>query len=121
MRFSLLGPLVVTGSSGGEVGVGGPRLRVLLAVLLLRANVPVAADELAEMVWDGSPPSGAVSTLRSYVRRLRQALGDDATRIVALDPGYLIRAERTELDVLEFEALCLDTRAALRAGEWADA
>jgi DNA-binding SARP family transcriptional activator/tetratricopeptide (TPR) repeat protein len=121
MRFALLGSLVVADSSGQRVPLGGPRLRVLLAALLLRANVPVAAGELAEMVWDGSPPSGAISTLRSYVRRLRRALGDDATRIVAVDPGYLIRAERPELDVLDFEALCRDTRAALRAGEWADA
>jgi hypothetical protein len=66
MRFSLLGPLAVTGSSGGQVGIGGPRLRVLLAVLLLRANVPVSADELAEIVWDGCPPPGAVSTLRTW-------------------------------------------------------
>ncbi|MGF7239194.1 MAG: BTAD domain-containing putative transcriptional regulator [Frankia sp.] len=121
MRFSLLGPLVVTGSSGSPVPLGGPRLRVLLAALLLRANVPVPAGELAEMVWDGSPPSGAVSTLRSYVRRLRRALGDDAARVAACGPGYLIRVEGRELDILEFEAFCQDTRVAVRAGEWADA
>ncbi len=121
MRFALLGSLVVADNSGQPVALGGPRLRVLLAALLLRAGTPVPVGELAEMVWDGSPPSGAVPTLRSYVRRLRRALGDDATRIVALGPGYLIRAERPELDVLEFEALCRDARAALRAGEWADA
>ena len=115
MRFSLLGPLKVTGSSGGQAEVGGPRLRVLLAALLLHANVPVPADELAEVVWDGAPPPGAVPTLRSYVRRLRSALGDDATRIVARGPGYLIQLDRAELDVLEFEALCQDARAALGA------
>src|SRR5215469_3276530 len=121
MRFALLGPLLVADGSGQPVAVGGPRLRVLLAALLLRAGNPVPVGELAEMVWDGSPPPRAVTTLRSYIRRLRRALGDDAARIVAAGPGYLIRAERPELDVLEFEALCLDTRAALRAGEWADA
>jgi DNA-binding SARP family transcriptional activator/tetratricopeptide (TPR) repeat protein len=121
MRFSLLGPLEVTDSAGSGVTIAGPRLRVLLAALLLRAGIPVPAGELAEGVWDGSPPSGAASTLRTYVRRLRQALGDDATRIVAYGPGYLIQAERPELDILEFEALCRDARAALRAGGWADA
>jgi DNA-binding SARP family transcriptional activator len=50
MRFSLLGPLVVTDGSGGEVVVRGPRVRVLLAALLLHANVPVPAGELAEAV-----------------------------------------------------------------------
>jgi DNA-binding SARP family transcriptional activator/tetratricopeptide (TPR) repeat protein len=121
MRFLLLGPLVVIGSSGVQVGIGGPRLRVLLAVLLLRANVPVSADELAEIVWDDCPPPGAVSTLRSYVRRLRGALGEDATRVVARGPGFLIEVGEPELDVLEFEGLCREARAALRAGEWAGA
>jgi DNA-binding SARP family transcriptional activator/tetratricopeptide (TPR) repeat protein len=92
---------------------------VLLAVLLLRANVPVPADELAEMVWDGCPPPGAVSTLRSYVRRLRSVLGVDATRVVARGPGFLIEVGQSELDVLEFEGLCREARAALRVGEWA--
>jgi DNA-binding SARP family transcriptional activator/Tfp pilus assembly protein PilF len=121
MRFSLLGPLVVVDSAGGRVAIAGPRLRVLLAVLLLHANVPVPTDELAEMVWDGSPPSAAISTLRSYVGRLRSAVDPVAARIAASDPGYLIRVEQAELDTLEFEALCRDTRVGLRAGEWADA
>jgi DNA-binding SARP family transcriptional activator/tetratricopeptide (TPR) repeat protein len=121
MRFALLGSLVVADNSGRQVEFGGPRLRTLLASLLLRADTPVPAGELAEMVWDGSPPPGAVSTLRSYVRRLRRALGEDASRIVAHGPGYLFRTEWPELDILEFEALCREARAALRAGRWADA
>jgi DNA-binding SARP family transcriptional activator/tetratricopeptide (TPR) repeat protein len=121
MRFALLGPLVVTASSGGRVTLGGSRLRILLATLLLHANIPVPTDELAEMVWDGSPPSAANSTLRSYVRRLRRALGDDATRIVARGPGYLIHVDLPELDLLEFEALSQATRAAVRSRDWPDA
>src|SRR6185437_4387834 len=121
MRFSLLGPLVVAASGEGQTGLVGPRLRVLLAALLLHANIPVPADDLVEMVWDGSPPSGAVVTLRSYVRRLRSKVDAGAARITLTDPGYAIRVEQAELDVLEFEALCRDSRAALRAGDWADA
>ena len=121
MRFSLLGPLVVTASSGGRAALSGPRLRILLAALLLHANVPVSADELAEAVWDGSPPPGSVSTLRSYVRRLRRVLGDDAPRIATHGSAYVINIDPSELDVLEFEALCRDTRAALAACKWSDA
>jgi DNA-binding SARP family transcriptional activator/tetratricopeptide (TPR) repeat protein len=121
MRFALLGPLTVADSGGREVVLAGPRQRVLLAALLLHANVPVPADALAEMVWDRSPPPGAVATLRSYVRRLRQALGSGAARVVARHPGYLIRVDQQELDVLEFEALCRDASAALRAGDWTNA
>jgi DNA-binding SARP family transcriptional activator/tetratricopeptide (TPR) repeat protein len=121
MRFSLLGPLVVTDSAGGQLRMAGPRLRVLLAALLLHANTPVPADDLAEMVWDGSPPPGAAATLRSYVRRLRGKVDAGAARITPGDPGYVIRVAQAELDVLEFEALCGESRSALRAGAWADA
>ena len=121
MRFSLLGPLIVADSAGDPVAIAGRRLRVLLAALLLRANIPVPADELAEMVWDGSPPPGAAVSLRSYVKRLRRTVDPEAARIAASDPGYLIRVERAELDVLEFEALCRDARTALRADECEDA
>jgi DNA-binding SARP family transcriptional activator/tetratricopeptide (TPR) repeat protein len=121
MQFSLLGPLVVADGAGGRATIAGPRVRVLLAALLLHANIPVPAGELAEMVWDGSPPAGAVATLRSYVRRLRRALDSEAARITASDPGYVIRVEQAELDILEFGALCQDARSALRAGAWADA
>ncbi len=121
MRFSLLGPLVVADSGEEPAGPVGPRLRVLLAALLLHANIPVPAADLIEMVWDGSPPSGAVVTLRSYVRRLRSKVDAGAARITLTGPGYAIRVEQAELDVLEFEALCRDSRVALRAGDWADA
>ena len=44
MRFSLLGPLVVADSDGGRIAIAGPRVRILLAALLLRAGNPVPAS-----------------------------------------------------------------------------
>jgi DNA-binding SARP family transcriptional activator len=117
VRFGVLGPLVVAGGTG----VRGGRQRVLLAALLLSANMPVSCDALAEVVWDGSPPAGAAVTLRSHVRRLRRALGpQDGTRIAARAPGYLICLQEPELDVLRFEALCAAAAAARQAGRWAE-
>lgn len=121
MRFSLLGPLIVADDAGSQITLDGSRLRVLLAVLLLHANMPVSADKVAEMVWDGSPSPGAIATLRSYIRRLRRALDPESTRIAARGPGYLIHVDQAELDVLEFETLCRETRAARMADEWVDA
>jgi DNA-binding SARP family transcriptional activator len=118
MQFLLLGPLVVADSAGAPVAIAGPRLRVLLAALLLHANIPVPADQLTETVWDGAPPSGATVTLRSYVRRLRRAMDPGGTRITASGPGYVIRVDQAELDILEFETLCQNARTALRAGQW---
>src|SRR5260221_13854681 len=98
MFFGYLGPLLI---EGGETGVTAlaPRQRTVLAVLLTRAGRPVAVDELAEFVWDGNPSDRAADTLRTYVMRLRRALGTAAgARIVTRDPGYLIEAADDEVD-----------------------
>ncbi len=122
MRFALLGPLVVVGDSGQQASLAGPRLRVLLTALLLHANTPVSAHALAEAVWDGQLPPAAIQTLRSYVRRLRRALGPEAGALIeARNPGYLIRLEDAELDVLEFETLCREAAVALRVAAWSQA
>ena len=117
MLFSLLGPMRVDAAAGAAPG--GARLRVLLAALLLHANTPVAAEALAEAVWDGSPPAGAVDTLRSYVQRLRRTLGPEAgARIATRAPGYLINVSESELDVRQFEALCNQASSLLGGGAW---
>ena len=46
---------------------------------------------------------GPESTLQVYVSRLGSALGPDA--VVAQAPGYLLRADRDEVDALRFEDL----------------
>ncbi|HLX48341.1 MAG TPA: tetratricopeptide repeat protein [Streptosporangiaceae bacterium] len=108
----------------GETPVDVPRgrLRVLLAALLLNTGNPVAADALAEVMWDGASPAGAVVTLRSHVLRLRRVLGPRAgARLVTRHPGYLLQAGEHEVDLLRFRGLCRDGRAALREGAWARA
>ncbi|HEX3963577.1 MAG TPA: BTAD domain-containing putative transcriptional regulator [Trebonia sp.] len=97
-------------------------LRVLLAALLMQAGHPVAADALADVVWDGSAPPGATVTLRTHVLRLRRALGPQAgARLVTQQPGYQLQAGEDEVDVLRFRGLCRDGNAALRKGAWARA
>ena len=72
MRLGVLGPLLVVDDEGLHAPVPAPRLRVLLAALLLHADSPVPAESLAELVWDEAPPAGAPITLRSCVRRLNR-------------------------------------------------
>jgi DNA-binding SARP family transcriptional activator len=121
MRLGVLGSLLVVNDAGGQVPLP-VRQRTLLAALLVRANQAVPMGELTELVWDGTPPHGAPRTLRTYVVRLRRAVGPAvAARILTRDPGYLIRVEPAELDTLQFEALCGRAGAALRAGAWAKA
>ncbi len=119
MKFAILGPLVVTDDTDREITVTAGQ-RTLLGTLLLHANRAVSVNELAESLWDGAPPARAGDTLRTYVMRLRRALGAGA-RIRTRTPGYLIDVDEDELDLLRFEALSRDGIAAARAGAWEDA
>ena len=119
MQFDILGPLRVTAQQ--QVSISAVRLRVLLAVLLWRANQPVPVDEIYEALWDGKLPRDPSGALRTLVRRLRHVLGPQAgARIGTHAPGYLIEVGDTELDVTRFEALCRGTVAAAHDGRWAE-
>jgi DNA-binding SARP family transcriptional activator/Tfp pilus assembly protein PilF len=121
MRFGVLGSLLIC-EEQKSVAVPAARQRILLATLLLRAGQPVSADMLAETVWDGEPPSTSVATLRSYVMRLRQTLGSVAgSRVRTGHHGYLIEAERDEVDVLRFIDLYASGGELTRSGAWQQA
>jgi len=84
--------------------IGGTRAETLLAMLALRAGAPVSADSLIDELWAGEPPDGASTTLRSYISRLRTALGD-AAPIERVSAGYLLRVPADCVDVARFETL----------------
>jgi predicted ATPase/DNA-binding SARP family transcriptional activator len=115
----LLGPVQVV-RSGREVGLGGPRPRAVLALLVLEAGRVVPAGRLVEEVWRGSPPPGAAKTLRSYVSRLRALLRPEAA-LAARGGGYLLSVDPDLVDAVRFERLAGAGQAALSAGEAAAA
>ena len=57
----LLGPVQVA-RAGRDVGLGGPRQRAVLVLLVLEAGRVVPAGRLVEEVWRGGPPPGAAKT-----------------------------------------------------------
>jgi DNA-binding SARP family transcriptional activator len=116
--FGLLGPLRVR-VDDREIRVPGTRQRILLAALLLAPGRAVSGDRLAELVWDGQPPSGAAVTLRSHVKRLRQALGPPGRAvIISSGSGYEIHATGDEIDIAQFEANLRLGEAAAQSGAW---
>jgi YVTN family beta-propeller protein len=125
-EFGILGPLEVS-RSGRTVPLGGPRQRAVLALLLLEANRVVSMDRLAEDVWGGHPPDGWATTLQTYVFHLRHALEPDRARgvagdvLVTRDRGYLLRVDRDHLDAALFQDGFTAGRAALEAGQYAEA
>jgi len=118
MQFDVLGPIRITDGNGTRP-VTGTRQRILLAALLAHAKQPMSAGKLAEFVWDGKPPARPVSTLRTYLTRLRQELGPVvAARIRTVNGGYLAEVGPGELDVLAFEALCRKAGTAAGTADW---
>ncbi|MGX1502036.1 UNVERIFIED_CONTAM: DNA-binding SARP family transcriptional activator [Streptomyces graminofaciens] len=115
MDFGVLGPLTVR-RAGVPLELGTPKGRVLLAVLLCRVGRPVADDALAEAIWGEAQPKSAAKNVQTYVHRLRQHLGDPG-RITRQGQGYVLRADRDELDAARFEDLAGLARAALTAGD----
>jgi predicted ATPase/DNA-binding SARP family transcriptional activator len=113
IEVRLLGPVEAL-AGGRAVPLGGRRQRALLALLALDPGRRVPAATVAEELWDGAPPTGAENTLRTYVSRLRQALGRDA--VVAQAGGYALAVDADGLDVWRFERLVREGRDALSRG-----
>ena len=112
--YRILGPLEVS-ADGRVIEIGGPRLRALLVILLLRANESVPRDVLVHELWGEQPPVGAQGSLDVYVSRLRKALGPHANgSVLVTRPGaYILRVEEGHLDAHRFERLVEQGRSAL--------
>ncbi|HZT44885.1 MAG TPA: AfsR/SARP family transcriptional regulator [Gaiellaceae bacterium] len=109
MEYRILGPLEVL-AGDRSLPLGGPKQRALLALLLLRANEVVAADELIDRLWQGGGPATAAKVLQVQVWRLRKVLGSDVLATRA--PGYALRIGADELDLARFETLVREARGA---------
>jgi WD40 repeat protein/DNA-binding SARP family transcriptional activator len=122
MRFKVLGPLEVE-ADNGPVALGGPKERLLLALLLTRPNQVVPVDALVQGLWGEHPPLTAAKTLQSHVKRLRRVLEPGRARgvagevLVTRQPGYLLRVASGALDVARFEELTVKARRALSDGQ----
>jgi predicted ATPase/DNA-binding SARP family transcriptional activator len=114
-EIRLLGPVRAI-RLGREIVLGGPQKRAVLALLLLEAGRVVPAGRLIEDVWQGSPPPGAATTLRSYVSRLRTALRPDAP-LEGRGGGYMIIVQADDVDAGRFERLVAAGQAALEGGD----
>ena len=123
MRFRVLGPVTVTPRTPTAA-----KVRVVLAVLLVRANETVSTESLIDELWDNSPPRTAGTTLQVYISQLRRILleGDPAggtrgQQLLTLPPGYSLQVAQDDLDLTRFEALHRAGKGAYERGDFATA
>jgi DNA-binding SARP family transcriptional activator len=122
MELRILGPIEVR-HDGSPLLLRGAKPRQLLALLAIRANRSVTAEELIEELWEGEPPPSAATALRVHIGRLRQVLELDrnpkapSARLPAGPHGYSLRVEPDELDSQRFERLVLLARDASARGD----
>ncbi|MDF5759107.1 AfsR/SARP family transcriptional regulator [Spongiactinospora sp. TRM90649] len=118
ITFGVLGSLEAQAGDRG-LDLGPLKQRVLLAMLLCRANSVVSMQELLDALWPDSPPRTAMKNLQVYVSQLRKILstGPHGSLIAFRSPGYRITLEPAQLDALRFEDLTRSGRLSLRSGD----
>jgi len=125
VRFLILGRLEIRDDSGEPVVLSAPKLRALLAVLLLHASKPVATGRLEAELWPGEPPHSAAGMLRTYVAGLREALRLGRTgqvpRLAWEAGGYRLVLAPGDLDFAVFDDLSARGHHALSRGDAAQA
>ena len=118
VAFRVLGPLEVV-VDGRVVALGSPKVRLLLAALLVDANSVVSTDRLVEALWGDRPPATALSALQKLVHRLRSLVRSTHPLdvLVTRAPGYVLRVERECYDAAQFEELVVDAQRRAQRGD----
>jgi DNA-binding SARP family transcriptional activator len=120
MDARLLGTLSIIVDTT-EVSLTSGRQRDVLATLLCNTDKYVSSAALIAVLWGEDPPPNARSAVRTYVMRLRKALGAAGERIITVAHGYHLVAEPDEIDILRFDRRYRAARALVREHRWQDA
>ncbi|MFD1047720.1 winged helix-turn-helix domain-containing protein, partial [Kibdelosporangium lantanae] len=120
-RFNVLGRLEII-HDGRSIAPSPPKMRCVLAILVVRANQLVHPDCLIEELWGHTPPKSAMTTLQTYIYHLRRMFAEEGLDLdgeellVTRHPGYVLRIPRNALDSEVFEQLATDGHEYLQRG-----
>jgi predicted ATPase/DNA-binding SARP family transcriptional activator len=115
IEFRVLGSLEVVGQNG-QVPLGGPKPRALLALLLVHRGEVLSTDRIVDALWEEHAPRSATKLVQGYVSKLRTALGDRVLRTQG--HGYVLSADCGRVDIDRFEELVAEGRSALEREDW---
>lgn len=120
LRFELLGRLRAW-LGDTEMDLGTPQQQAVLGILLLQNGGLATTDQLIGAVWGENAPRAAAGMVRSYVSRLRRALGDGVPGdvIESIAGGYALVASAVEIDVTEFHLRLEAARRLQHSGDLA--
>ena len=109
----------------GESQLPGHQGRIVFVALAI-ARQPISHDGLADIVWDGAPPTqwrSALAAIVSKTRTLITSTGLEATSTLASEGGSYVFLPPTDAWIdLEHASRCLDrAEGALRHGDAAGA
>lgn len=125
LRVEVLGPVRVL-RDGGEVDLGGPRQRELLARLAAARGRPVSFERLAADLWDDDADRdprdrrGALATSAGDLRRRLEPERASRARprvLVTEHGGYALRLPDDALDAARLEAAVARATAPAEAGD----
>ncbi|RLE24833.1 MAG: hypothetical protein DRJ50_04095, partial [Actinobacteria bacterium] len=102
LELRVLGPMQVV-RGGTEVDLGGPRGRLILALLVADVDQVVSTDRLIEGVWGDDPPNTARKAAQVHISNLRRAVGDEFPLRTA-PGGYVLQSSDLAIDSLAFES-----------------
>ncbi|MFL6100296.1 MAG: ABC transporter substrate-binding protein [Actinomycetales bacterium] len=126
LELCVLGALEVR-RGGTPLALGGAQQRAVLAVLLAEAGTTVSLDRVADTLWGEHPPAGFVTSIQTYVFRLRELLepgrarGAPARLLVTEPGGYRLHLDGQLLDAAQFRLLAAAGATALDSGDPAEA
>ncbi|MFC5744747.1 AfsR/SARP family transcriptional regulator [Actinomadura rugatobispora] len=115
LRFGVLGPLTVHRGTM-PIHLAAARHRMVLGVLLAKANCVVSSEQLIDELWPGMPPLTARKTIQGYVWRIRRGLRLPSSQLTTIASGYRLSVTADSLDALEFEHLTDAAGTALSDG-----
>jgi DNA-binding SARP family transcriptional activator/tetratricopeptide (TPR) repeat protein len=104
----------------GPVGLGAPKQRLVLALLLARADTVVPVTDIVDELWGEVPPPSAEPNVRLYannLRRLLAAASRDAPVLARRGRGYLLSVGDAPFDLRQFRACAASGREALQSGD----
>ncbi|MEU1478314.1 BTAD domain-containing putative transcriptional regulator [Streptomyces sp. NPDC001668] len=123
MQFGLLGNLEVTVAQEERISLP-PKLRTILALLLVSQNKIVPTSQFVDELWMGDPPMTAMATIQTYIYQLRKLLGigsgvkGDEISLITEPSGYQLSVPAECVDVPVFERAFHAGRDAFLQGDY---